>query len=101
MAIRRWFFAPLLFSLISEPASGASLEAPPHPPVQAARAAGAIRCDGILDEPSWAQAPPASALYQQTPEQGAAATMKSEFKVLFDDEALYSAKRAGRNRVCS
>jgi hypothetical protein len=87
MLSHRWL-AAFLF-LLAPSAHAATLEAPPHPPVQAARATGPIRCDGVLDEPSWAAALPATELYQQTPEQGARATMKSEFKILFDDAALY------------
>jgi hypothetical protein len=92
MSARRWLC--LLF-LVCGPISAraASAPAPPHPPVQAARATGAMRCDGVLDEPSWSTAQSVTALYQQTPDQGAAATMKSEFKVLFDEAALYIGAR--------
>src|SRR5678815_4537529 len=70
----------------------ASVAAPPHPPLTAAPASG-IRCDGVLDEPAWSAAVPATDLYQQTPDQGAPATMKSEFRVLFDDGAIYVGAR--------
>src|SRR5688572_7242368 len=91
MIVRSW--SVILLLLVPPSARAAILEAPPHPPVQAARAQGAIRCDGVLDEPSWSAATPATELYQQTPEQGAKATMPSEFKVLFDDAALYIGAR--------
>ena len=52
-----------------------------------------MRCDGRLTEPSWASAEPVTAFYQQTPEQGVAATMKSDFRILFDDDALYIGAR--------
>jgi hypothetical protein len=89
----RWFPALPILALIPGTVLAASLAAPPHPPIQAARATGPLRCDGVLDEPSWALAQPATELYQQTPDQGAAATMKSEFRVLYDDAALYIGAR--------
>jgi len=89
---RRCFPALLLLCLGAFPARAATLAAPPHPPIQAARAS-AMRCDGVLSEASWSTAPPVTALYQQNPEQGSAATMKSDFRILFDDDALYIGAR--------
>ncbi|HKQ56785.1 MAG TPA: DUF5916 domain-containing protein [Candidatus Eisenbacteria bacterium] len=95
----RWFrpspFLPLTcFGLVlCAHVFAAAVPAPPHPPIQAARASSEMRCDGVLDEASWATAPPVSEFYQQTPDQGAAATMKSDFRILFDDNALYIGAR--------
>jgi hypothetical protein len=83
----------LVGSLGGAVAHAASVAAPPHPPIHAVRASGPVRCDGVLDEPSWAAAPPASECYQQTPDQGASATLRSEFRVLFDEAALYIGAR--------
>ena len=82
-----------VFLLVPRTVWSAAVAAPPHPPIQAARVTGAMRCDGILDEAAWAAAAPATQFYQQTPEQGAAATMKSEFRILYDDAALYVGAR--------
>ena len=84
-----------LMLMIATPlvARAASVAAPPHPPVVAARASGPVRCDGVLDEPSWSTAAPVSEFFQQTPDQGAAVTMKTDFRVLFDDAALYVGAR--------
>jgi hypothetical protein len=91
--VPRLLRALTLALLIPSSPHAAALEAPPHPPIQAARASAAMRCDGVLDEPSWSQVAPATTLYQQTPSQGTPATMKSEFRVLFDDEAIYIGAR--------
>lgn len=93
MAFTRWFPALPCLMLLPSMALAASLAAPPHPPIQAAHTIGAMRCDGVLDEPSWAQAQPATQLYQQTPHQGEPASMKSEFRVLYDEAALYIGAR--------
>ena len=83
-----------LFALLAFPpaARAASPAAPPHPPISAAPARD-MRCDGILDEPAWAAASPVTEFYQQTPKQGEAATMKSDFRVLYDASAIYIGAR--------
>jgi uncharacterized protein DUF5916/cellulose/xylan binding protein with CBM9 domain len=92
--LTRWSLALLSLLLVPGAAlAGASVAAPSHPPLKAVHTTGSIRCDGILDEPSWALATPATELYQQTPDQGAAATLKSEFRVLYDESALYIGAR--------
>ena len=99
MPTPRWFsLSPLpllvLFAfMLGTHAFAASVPAPPHAPIQVARASGPIRCDGVLDEGSWATVQPVTEFYQQTPDQGAASTMKSDFRVLFDDDALYIGAR--------
>jgi Domain of unknown function (DUF5916)/Carbohydrate family 9 binding domain-like len=90
MTIRPLCLALLLFVPLT--ARAASVAAPPHGPITAFPAKD-MRCDGVLDEPSWAAATPVTELYQQTPDQGAAATMKSEFRVLYDDASLYIGAR--------
>jgi hypothetical protein len=49
--------------------------------------------DGKLDEAAWAQAVPATDFVQQRPNVGAAATERTEARVLFDAEAVYVAMR--------
>jgi hypothetical protein len=95
----RWFrLSPFLLLVLpgllaGPPAFGASLPAPPHAPIRATRATGAMHCDGVLNEPSWEAAQPVTEFYQQTPDQGAAITMKTDFRVLFDDDAIYIGAR--------
>src|SRR5437870_685021 len=98
MSKPRWFLAPLrlaalLTCMLGAPAFAASVPAPPHAPIHAARASSAMRCDGVLDESSWSTAEPVTEFYQQTPDQGAAITMKTDFRVVFDDDAIYIGAR--------
>jgi len=57
--------------------------------MRAGRAAGAIRLDGVLDEPSWEHVPAASDFRQSWPNDRAPATERTEVRVLYDDDALY------------
>jgi len=45
--------------------------------------------DGRLDEPVWSQAPVATGFIQSKPNPGAAAALRSEARVLVDEEAIY------------
>ena len=56
---------------------------------RAARAFGAIRLDGRLDEPAWASAPVTDAFTQIDPDEGKPASQRTEVRVLYDDDALY------------
>jgi hypothetical protein len=85
--------ALLALVLVPVAVQGSTGAAPPHPPIQTVRASGPIRCDGVLDEASWTLAPPVTAFYQQTPDQGAPATQRSEYRILFDSGALYIGAR--------
>ncbi len=87
----RWSL--LLLVAFPVAARAASLAAPPHAPIQATHTSGPMKCDGILDEPSWATAQPVTEFYQQTPNQGEAVTMKTDFRVLYDEAALYIGAR--------
>jgi hypothetical protein len=94
VAALRWSHAPVFLLLAPMPVLGAtSMAAPPHAPIQAVRASGPIHCDGILNEAAWDAAPPVGELYQQTPDQGAPITQKTEFRVLYDGAALYIGAR--------
>ena len=48
-----------------------------------------IVLDGVLDEPAWAGAEPATDFIQRDPLQGEPATEKTEIRILYDDEAIY------------
>jgi len=60
---------------------------------RAARAAGPIRVDGRLEETSWRQAAAATSFVQQAPTPGAAASQRTEARVLYTDDALYVGMR--------
>ncbi|TMQ70428.1 MAG: hypothetical protein E6K81_12660, partial [Candidatus Eisenbacteria bacterium] len=89
----RWLLVLLSALAPLGAAEAASVPAPPHGPIRASRATGPMHCDGVLDEPAWATAQPVTEFYQQTPDQGAAITMPADFRVLFDDAAIYVGAR--------
>lgn len=51
----------------------------PHPP----------EIDGILNDEVWDHSPIFGELLQKEPEEGQPATEKTEFRIVYDDEALY------------
>lgn len=57
--------------------------------VAVGRAAGKITLDGALDESDWAQAPALGEILQREPKQEAAATERTEVKLLADKDNLY------------
>jgi len=59
------------------------------PTVRAGEADGAIRIDGVLDEPAWGRAGRIANLTQQEPEPGVPTPHDTEVLVLVDDENLY------------
>jgi hypothetical protein len=56
---------------------------------QAARRSGPIVIDGRLDDAAWAAAPVSSGFTQSYPTPGAQPVSPTEFRVLYDDQALY------------
>ena len=59
----------------------------------AARFQGVVRIDAVLDDSAWASAQVATDFRQREPREGATATLPTEVRVLWDDEALYVAAR--------
>ena len=57
--------------------------------IQAVRVSDAIKIDGLLDEPPWSVAQPATDFLQEQPNEGQPASEKTEVRVLFDDRNLY------------
>jgi len=55
----------------------------------AVRTPVAPKIDGFLNEKEWALAKPETDFTQQDPDEGAPGTMRTEFRILYDDEALY------------
>ena len=56
---------------------------------RAVRAPSAIKLDGKLDDAAWAAAAPVTDFTQSWPKADAAPTERTEFRVLYDDDALY------------
>ena len=57
--------------------------------LEVARARGAIRLDGVLDDEPWVDAPMAHDFIQNDPREGMPATYDTEVRVVYDDDALY------------
>jgi hypothetical protein len=87
MPVGRAGAACLLLALAGKAASGAGDATAAV--ARAARADGPVRLDGRLDEPAWARAEPVGPLLQSEPDEGAAASERTEFRVLVDDDNLY------------
>jgi hypothetical protein len=63
------------------------------PEIHALPTSGAIQVDGILDEPDWADAIPATAFTQLDPLEGEPASERTEVRVLIGSDALYIGAR--------
>ncbi|HET6279370.1 MAG TPA: DUF5916 domain-containing protein, partial [Polyangia bacterium] len=59
------------------------------PRIQAVRATEPIVLDGKLDDRAWQAAPPSDAFIQHQPDEGAPPSERTEFRVVYDDRALY------------
>ncbi len=82
----------LALSLLAAVLTGAPAEVPPPegvPSVTALQVQEAIRVDGLLDEAAWSRAVAASGFRQREPREGQPATEPTEFRVLYDGQALY------------
>lgn len=66
---------------------------PPVPVAQATRRVAPIVIDGKLDDAGWKDAQPVTEFRQFDPKPGDPATQKTEFRILFDDDALYIGAR--------
>ncbi len=80
---------PLALHAQAAPARDSTLA----PTAGAVRRDGPIEIDGRLDEAAWAAATPISRFRQYEPEEGAPATLATEVRVEYDDEALYIGAR--------
>jgi len=66
---------------------------PATAPVHATRTGTTVTLDGLLTEADWARAQPVSDFTQREPNEGSAATERTEVRVLYDDDALYVGAR--------
>ena len=67
---------------------------PTAPPVATSvRREGAVAVDGRLDETAWQRATPIAEFRQFRPTEGAPASLATEVRILYDDEALYVGAR--------
>jgi hypothetical protein len=86
--------------ILAAPAAGQGNPDPPRPPepprkqVTAVRLTrGALRLDGRLDDPAWAQAAWIRDFVQKMPQEGAPPTDSLRIGILYDDAALYVGAR--------
>lgn len=91
---RASLFGLALVPLLPLPCRAQSSVHPSPPPVAAAsRRTGAITIDGKLDEAAWASATPITSFRQYQPDEGASASLRTEVRILYDDDALYIGAR--------
>ena len=62
--------------------------------IRAERINETIKVDGVLDEPAWSSAQPATGFRQESPDEGAPASERTEVRVLFDEKNIYFGIRA-------
>jgi hypothetical protein len=62
--------------------------------IAAARLQGALKLDGRLDEAAWAAAAAGTGFWQRFPDEGKPVAADTEFRVLYDDDAIYVGLRA-------
>ena len=75
--------------LASRPAAAQEDDTLPSATARRMAASERIQLDGLLDEAVWQSAPSASGFRQQEPIDGAAATEKTEVRVVYDGTTLY------------
>jgi hypothetical protein len=87
------YAAPLALPALAAGQQSASVH--PAAPVVATsvRRSAPIAIDGRLDETAWTQATPITTLRQSQPNEGENATLPTEVRILFDDQALYVGAR--------
>jgi hypothetical protein len=80
----KYFLVVLTLSL-----AGTAFSQTPRPSFTIKRASGAIRIDGVPDEPVWSEAEVVSDLIQQYPSDTSRSKLRTEFRATYDDEFLY------------
>ncbi|HXV15504.1 MAG TPA: DUF5916 domain-containing protein, partial [Gemmatimonadaceae bacterium] len=96
MSLARRLTAAIAFAATSAPLFAQQTtksQSDPRPVAHATARSGSVTIDGKLDEPAWAAATPIGDLTQSVPNEGKAATEKTEIRVLYDDAAIYIGAR--------
>jgi Carbohydrate-binding family 9 len=84
--------AVMAFSIVSRPAALAQAQETRLPVYEVARVAEPIKVDGRLDEAAWAEAPTVGEFVNNR--DGSRSQLKTEARVLYDDNFLYFAFRS-------
>jgi hypothetical protein len=96
VSLARRLTAAIAFAAISAPLFAQQTtksQNDPRPVAHATARSGSVTIDGKLDEAAWAAATPIGDLTQSVPNEGKAATEKTEIRVLYDDAAIYIGAR--------
>jgi hypothetical protein len=89
-----WLLLLLLLPVAVEAQSEGAVRDPAAPPVaEATRREGPVSVDGRLDEAAWTRAVAITDFRQYEPTEGASATLPTEIRILYDDEAIYIGAR--------
>ncbi|HYH07841.1 MAG TPA: DUF5916 domain-containing protein [Thermoanaerobaculia bacterium] len=81
---------PILVCLVlCLPLAARAANWPDRPTLTAVRAAQRPVIDGDLSDPAWAAAPEFTDFTQHDPNDGDPATLRTSFRILYDDEAVY------------
>ena len=86
--------APAAAQPAAQTAVAINVEQAPRPVARATLTSEKITIDGKLDEPAWQSAELITQLFQREPDEGVAATERTEFRILYDKENLYLGVRA-------
>ncbi|MCH7490560.1 MAG: carbohydrate binding family 9 domain-containing protein [Gemmatimonadetes bacterium] len=85
--------------LTAQQSSAGKVDGPPAVAIAVRATSGAPRVDGVMDDLVWQLAPVFSGFVQRDPNEGEPATEKTEFRVLYTDDALYIGVRAYDSKV--
>ena len=83
----------LLTAVLGAQQISAAHQSAPVPAIGAVLRSSPVTIDGRLDEEAWRQGTPISELRQQRPTEGGPATLATEVRILYDDDALYVGAR--------
>lgn len=85
----------MLLAFQAPPAQGQTTTTPQivKPTLQASRVTQANRLDGKLNESDWGAAAVATDFIQRYPDPGRPATLRTEVRILYDDDAIYVGAR--------
>lgn len=92
----RHFGWSALLALALHPAAAqqsASVQPTPPPVATSVRREGDVAVDGRLDEGAWSRATPITEFRQFQPTEGAPASVATEVRILYDEQALYVGAR--------
>jgi hypothetical protein len=89
MPARTLSFALLLALGTADTASAADDATTEAIRARASRRSGSISIDGHLDDEGWAKVAPTNGFVQRFPDAGKAPSQDTEFRVVYDDKALY------------